>query len=147
MQVEFMGDLIDERVHTYYWDQNLNCAVTTLKILGENFSVEIQPQVLEAAIGMPGAGRFGAQCGLVEGSLMFMGIYGTVKGLDHEQIVSVCHKFASAFQQRFNSLQCKDLRPRGFAPENPPHLCEGKTKTAISFAAKFIAEEIGKYNA
>ena len=142
-----MKDLIDLRVHTYYWDQDLNCAVTTLKILGEIFCIELQPQVLEAAIGMPGAGRFGAQCGLVEGSLMFIGIYGKAKGFEHEQIVAVCHRFASAFQQRFASLQCKDLRPQGFKHDNPPHLCEEKTKTAICFSANFIAEEIGNSHA
>jgi C_GCAxxG_C_C family probable redox protein len=120
--------------------------VTTLKVLGEIFSIEIQPQVFDAAIGLPGAGRFGAQCGLVEGSLMFIGIYGNTRGFEHEQIVALCNKFASTFQQRFSSLQCKDLRPQGFKPENPPHLCEGRTKKVIIFSAQFIVDEIENYN-
>jgi len=32
------------------------------------------PQLLDAAVGMHGAGKYGAQCGLVEGSLMFIGL-------------------------------------------------------------------------
>ena len=107
----------------------------------------MQPQVFDAATGMHGAGSFGAQCGLVEGSLMFIGIYGNNKGIGHEQIVALCYKYANNFQQQFGSLLCKDLRPQGFEPENPQHLCEEKTKTAINFSADFIGKEMGSFNA
>lgn len=34
---------------------------------GDHFGIEYGPHVLDAAIGLHGAGGFGAQCGLVEG--------------------------------------------------------------------------------
>lgn len=141
-----MKELIASKVHGYYWDEDYNCAVTTLKVLGEFFSIEIHPQVFDAAAGMHGAGGFGAQCGLVEGALLFIGILGNHKGLDPEKIVSLCHGFACAFQQQFGSLQCKELRPQGFRPENPPHLCEEKTTTAINFSIGFIDEKMVNSN-
>jgi len=131
-------ELINDRVHNYYWNEDLNCAVTTLRILSELFHTEVNAQVVEAAIGMNGAGRSGAQCGLVEGTLMFIGIYGAQKGLSKDEIVKLCYEFAKAFQQRFKSLACKELRPNGFNADDPPHLCEGKTKIAISFSEDFI---------
>ena len=69
-------------VHNYYWIDDINCATATLKILSKAFSINISPQVIDSAIGMHGAGKYGAQCGLVEGSLMFIGIYGKSQYLD-----------------------------------------------------------------
>ncbi len=133
-----MKELIKNRVHSYYWGDDLNCAETTLKTLSEIFHVELQPQVLDAAIGMHGAGKFGAQCGLVEGSLMFISILGKQKNIEKEKIIALCYDFADRFEERFKSLRCKDLRPQGFRPNDPPHLCEGKSKFVINFSAEFI---------
>ena len=141
-----MQQLIQSRVHKYYWDEDLNCATAMLKILGEIFAVEIHPQVIAAAVGMHGAGKYGAQCGLVEGSLMFIGLYGGQLGLKTESIVALCNDFAGRFEKRFFSLRCKELRPQGFRPEDPPHLCEGKSRIAVHFAADFVASEMKPIN-
>ena len=133
-----MQQLIDDKVHRYYWEEDLNCAATTLKTLAAIYNLDLHEQVLAASIGMHGAGKFGAQCGLVEGALMFIGIYGTEKKVDDERIVMFCHEFAQSFELEFGSLLCKELRLQGFSENDPPHLCESKTKTAIGFTANFI---------
>lgn len=133
-----MNEQISDQVHSCYWNMDLSCAATTLKTLSELFHIEVHPQVIESALGMHGAGKFGAQCGLVEGSLMFIGIYGSQKGIDKEKIEKLCYEFASSFQQQFSSLRCKVLRPQGFRENDPPHLCEEKTTIAVDFSAKFI---------
>lgn len=133
--------LIETRVHAYYWNEDLSCAITTLKILSEIFHIELHQQVMAAAYGL-NAGRLASQCGLVEGTLLFIGIYGTEKGLDQLSIAELCHDFASNFQSEFGSVLCKELRPQGFSPENPPHLCEEITKLTIAFSAEFIGNQI-----
>jgi C_GCAxxG_C_C family probable redox protein len=130
---------IDERVHDYYWTYDLNCATTLLKTVSEIFGIELSPQLIDAAVGMHGAGKFGAQCGLVEGSLMLIGILGRKKNLIDEITVKNCFRFAEEFQKKFGSLSCCTLRPEGFKPENPPHLCERMTVEAIRFTADFIS--------
>ncbi len=137
-----MKNLINNRVHEYYWNQNLNCAVTTIKILSELYPIEINAQVMDASTGMNGAGRFGSQCGLVEGVLMFIGIYGIHKGIQKEKIIDLCNNFSKGFQQNFGSLLCRELRPQGFSSSNPPHLCEDITKRAVSYSVEFIAKSI-----
>lgn len=132
---------IAARVHDYYWNENLSCAMTTLKILSEIFYTELDHQVIDAAFGL-NAGRLGSQCGLVEGALMFIGIYGQQKGLKLQGITELCHRFSSDFQDEFGSLLCKELRPQGFSPDNPPHLCENITKRAVTFSTEFISKEI-----
>jgi len=134
-------EYINERVHDLYWNDNLNCAVTSLLIFSEVFHINLNPQIFDSAIGMPGAGRYGAQCGLVVGSLMFIGIQGKENGLEHEAIVDKCNNFAKGFEDEFGSLNCRDLRPEGFKPDNPPHLCEEITKKAVIYTLKYLSSD------
>jgi C_GCAxxG_C_C family probable redox protein len=130
--------LINEQVHHYYWDENLNCATTVLKILAEIFEINLNSQTIHSVIGMHGAGGFGAQCGLVEGSLLFIGILGKNQGRENEDIVKYCYHFSSEFEKSFGSLTCRDLRSQGFKPDNPPHLCEELTKKVVEFTGHYI---------
>jgi len=137
MQIE---KFIDQRVHDYYWKDDINCAMCTLKMLEEVFSIDLTPQVLDSAIGLNGAGKYQAQCGLVEGALMFVGILGKQRKVPYETIKKLCYSFAEQFEKEFGSLICKKLRPEGFKPENPPHLCEELTKKTSLFSINFIKE-------
>ena len=133
-------ELVAERIHNYYWDKDLNCATTTMQILAEVFDFKILDQVYDAAIGMHGAAYYGAQCGLVEGGLMFIGMYGRSKRVPDKEIEACCQVFAAQFEERFGSLLCRELRPEGFHPDNPPHLCENLTREAILFDIDYIKE-------
>jgi len=131
---------VEKRVHTYYWEHDWNCAVTTLRILSEVFDIAVGEQVLDAALGMHGAGEYGAQCGLVEGGLMFLGIAGKAKDLPDQVVVTACRDYAEAFEALFGSLLCRELRPEGFQPGNPDHLCERLTCDAVRFDIRFVTD-------
>ena len=133
-------EYIREKVYSYYWDEDVNCATVMLKILAELHDLKLDLQVLQSAIGMHGAGGFGAQCGLVEGSLMFIGIWGKEKGLSTEKIVALCYNFAKDFEQEFGSLLCSKLRPQGFNADNPPHLCEELTNKSVKFTVEYLKD-------
>lgn len=139
-----MNEFVKERVHGHYWDRDLNCASTTLEVLSEYFDIAIERQVLDSAIGMHGAGGYQAQCGIVEGTLMFIGILGRTRSIADEEIVSFCKEFAQNFENEFTSLGCKILRPEGFSPDNPPHLCEGLTVNGITHNIKLISNWLKK---
>ena len=133
---------INKKVHKFYWQDDLNCATTTLKMFSLIFEIELDSQVINSAIGLHGAGEYGAQCGLVEGTLMFIGIRGHKINLSKEQIIKQCYFFAKKFEKEFGSLLCRELRPQGFSKDNPPHLCENITKKAILFSTEFIEKFI-----
>jgi hypothetical protein len=133
---------IAERVHSYYHLDDLNCVGTTLKILAEKCNLPLAGQVLDAAVGMHGAGGYRAQCGLVEGTLMFLGILGRAKGVGDEEIIELCCRYAKSFEEQFSSLLCRELRPEGFAPDQPPHLCEGLSCRSVEFSAAFIDQQM-----
>ena len=137
-----LRERVRDRVHDYYWEHDWNCAVTTLCTLSEVFEVPLNQQVLEAALGMHGAGGYRAQCGLVEGALMFIGVAGKRWNLTEETIVEACYDFAERFEDCFGSLACRQLRPEGFKPENLPHLCEELTRNAILFDIRFVSDRV-----
>ena len=98
--------------------------------------------MLNSAIGLHGAGKYGAQCGLVEGTLMFIGIYGKSVGFESDIIENCCYDFAEQFEKTFGSLLCRDLRPQGFKIDNSPHLCEKITCDALEFTTSFLGSII-----
>jgi hypothetical protein len=129
----------EKEVHRHYWDHDDNCAFTTLSIVSDLFAVPLESQVMDAALGMWGAGGHRAQCGLAEGALMFIGVLGNRRGLRREQISDLCKSFARGFEEQFGSLICRELRPEGFSPDNPPHICEDLSKRAIGYTTRFLA--------
>lgn len=131
---------IRERVHEYYWKDDINCARTMLLCLSELFYVKVNKETVTAAIGLHGAGGFRAQCGLVEGALMFIGIHYSQLGQREEVITQTCYEYAQAFEKSFGSLRCFDLRPNGFTPNDPPHMCEKLTCEAVAFAYHFLLD-------
>ena len=135
---------IEQEVHNFYWVDDYNCAATTLLILSKGFNIELSTQLIDAATGMHGAGKYGAQCGLVEGSLMFIGIMGKALGFDNEIIANICNKFAGEFEKAFLNLNCSVLRPGGFNDDDPQHLCEELTVDAIEWVIDFINEAVSK---
>lgn len=135
---------IKKEVAHYYWKEDINCATTMLRTLAKHFTIDLHPQIINAALGLHGAGGFGAQCGLVEGGLIFIGIYGKKFQRSNDEIVRHCYMYAKAFEEHFKSLSCKILRPQGFHPTNPLHLCESLTVNAIEFTIKFIDVHICK---
>lgn len=135
-----MKEYIKNRVHELYWNDDINCARTVIICLSELFKIDVEPQISWAAVGLHGAGGYRAQCGLVEGTLMFMGIYLHTLGKAENEIVSACYDFASAFEKRFGSLRCLELRPSGFSENDPPHMCENLTCNSVEFIYQFILE-------
>lgn len=131
-------DAISRAVKICYWEKDVNCAQTTLHALSDMVGLELCPQLWAAATGLHGAGRYGAQCGLVEGMLLFLGVRGAQCGLDDKAVGRLCHAYAGAFTVRFGGLECRILRPGGFSVDDPPHKCEKLTVDALLFAVEFL---------
>lgn len=45
---------------------------------------------------------------------------------------------AAAFETHFGSLRCRELRPGGFTPQDPPHLCEKLSCESVEFIWNYI---------
>ena len=139
-----MNEYITNRVHDLYWKEDINCARTALVCLSELFEITIEPQTIWSAVGLHGAGGYRAQCGLVEGSLMFIGIYLYGLGKPEDEIVSACYNFASAFEKAFGSLRTcihNRLTPSGQVFSRPAAL---KNLAIHQVLLRFFALQGGK---
>ncbi len=137
--------LVHAEVRACYWRDDVNCATTMLRVLTQAHGRAPHPQVLAAATGMHGAGRYGAQCGLVEGGLMFLGVWGWEMGKSADWVEATCRSYAQNFEARFGSLLCRVLRPRGFTEDQPPHLCEGLTLEAALWAVEWTRNQPDRF--
>lgn len=133
---------IDEKIKLYHHELKNNCAQTTLKILSEIFGIEICSQVIDSASGLNGGGRYGAQCGLLEGALMFIAIKANKEDKDKKYINKKCYDYTDKFKRKFESLLCGDLRPGGFKKGDPPDVCEKLFKKSLNFAIEYIKKEM-----
>ncbi|BHH83982.1 C-GCAxxG-C-C family (seleno)protein [Desulforhopalus sp. 52FAK] len=141
-----MDHFVKTRVRTYFGDQDLNCATTAILIISEYFDISVDKQVVDAAIGMHGAGGYRAQCGIVEGTLMSVGVIGRARNIPEDSIIDLCKELAHSFEKAFSSLSCSNLRPGGFNADDPPHLCEDLTVRGISHNIKQIASWLETYS-
>ena len=137
-----MKNFVESRVTTYFQINDYNCVKTDLLALAEYFDVKLDHQILSAAVGMHGAGGYRAQCGLVEGTLMFLGIIGAEKNVSENNIITACYDFGKEFEAEFSSLQCRTLRPFGFNKTDPPHLCKDLTCKTVSFSITFVKKRV-----
>lgn len=129
---------VEKEIHQAYWKENIPCAPAVLRILSKLYGLNLDEQVYRSAEGMGGAGEYGAQCGLLEGALMFAGILGAEESLSKEDIHAICCGLASEFEEKFGSLLCREIRPEGFKKGNPPHLCEQRSVEAAEYAAGYL---------
>ena len=136
------GAYIREEVRFCYHEKNYNCARTSLRAYCRLFSTGMPEDLDMAAVGMHGAGRSGAQCGLVEGTLMFIGYYFLSKGFGEAEAVAACHDIAGEIKAGFGSLDCCDLRKGGFRADDPPHLCEDLSVRMIGFCHLWIRKRL-----
>ncbi len=133
-------EFVRERVSKYYWKDDINCAETTLKVLSEHFNVGLNEDVFQSCCGLPGAGQCGALCGIVSGTIMFLGISGNRNKFQSKLISEYCKRFTNDFKSKFKSVQCGVLRPEGFHPDNPPHICERLTCDALELSISLLSK-------
>lgn len=115
--------------------------MVSLKLLDEVYNIPLNLQVIDAAQGMNGAGKLGAQCGLVEGTLMFIGVWGRKRNFSYDKVQSLCKNYALLFEQRFNSLLCRQLKDRArIVALDPDHPCEELKISAISMAIDYLSD-------
>lgn len=129
---------IDKLVDLYYIEKKLNCDRTMLKCLGELFDLEISDQVMAAAVGQHTAG-IRKQCGFVEGTLMFIGIYFSQRGATDKEISALCRKYIDSYQEVFVYTQCEDIREKILMLKDDKHgQCGPMGERTVRHSYEFI---------
>lgn len=129
---------LEAEANKYFMEQGQSCGLTMLHSLSDFFEFPLEPQVYAAMNGVLENRDRRDQCGLYKGALMFIGIYGTSKGWDRNQINAVTIDFAEKMEKHFKSLKCYDLRGGKFQPGEPHDKCAPLVAEGLKFAAIYM---------
>ncbi len=102
---------LTERVARYFVSGKYNCAMTVLEVSAEHFGISLSPQALGVAQFLPGAGGTGGLCGLISGTLMFLGVWAYEHDLHRSALTAEARALIVAIEGHFGSTLCTDLRP------------------------------------
>ncbi len=129
---------IDFLVDKYYTKMRYNCDRTMLLALGELFEQKIDKQVIDSAVGQHVAG-IRKQCGFVEGTLMFIGIYFAQMGKDDKQIGRICKDYMTSYIDEFEYPMCSDIRTKILKlKDDNLGQCADMAKRTIKHSYEFI---------
>jgi hypothetical protein len=99
-----------ERVERYFVSGQYNCTMTALAVLFEAYEMAPDPRLLGAGQCMPGVGGSGGLCGLVSGTLIFLGVWGYERGLHRSALAPGCAFVVESVRRRFGSTSCAALQ-------------------------------------
>ncbi len=99
-----------ERVERYFVSGRYNCTMTVLAVLFEVYEMPPDPRLLGAGQCLPGVGGSGGLCGLVSGTLIFLGVWGYERGLHRSLLSPGCALVVESVRARFGSTSCALLR-------------------------------------
>ncbi len=133
---------IAEEVHRLYWEDDKNCAITTVSVLSALYDIELSDDLYSSLLAMPGLGKNGLTCGIAVGAVMFIGLYGKDRAFEKDDIKLQANHLIKGFIDKFGSELCSVLRPEGFKYTNPPHICENLTVDAIKYVDEYVRTEM-----
>lgn len=137
-----LENFIDKEVHDNFWERDLNCSTNILMLLSQLNGIKLDKQVLYSVSGLHGVNPTISQCGLLTGSLMFLGIYAREKNIPNSQITKYYYDFSKYFQRKFGDTLCQSLNNEKENLGISPFSCEKLTKDVVTFTSSFIHKNI-----
>lgn len=133
--------MLKDLIHSYYFDQNYNCAETIIRAANEYYDLKLHDRDM-IMLGAYGAGiQCGSTCGAVLSAASVLSMkYVEAKAHESEDIRPVVQKMVRKFNEKYSSLLCKDIKPQSFKPE---YRC---LKT-VEVACDILEETIREYEA
>lgn len=130
---------IKSLIQKYAGKQEMGCSATVLSVLSDLFNIKVEKQVMACLIGMEGGSNFKNDCGLLDGSLMFIGIMLSQQGLPEPLTKGICRQFTGSFEIEFGeSSVINSCSNEG--------TCLSLTPENIFFVYKFIKNIAGENN-
>ena len=92
------------------FSQNFNCSQSVLSAFAEQFGLDRETALKLASPFGGGMARRGEVCGAVTGALLALGLArGADKPAGKEEIYRLSQEFMRLFEEKHNSLLCRDL--------------------------------------
>lgn len=130
--------MLKDYIAKYYFDENYNCAETILRAANEYYDLQLHDRDM-IMVGAYGAGiQTENTCGAVLSAAAVLSLkYVEKKAHESEDIKPVVQKLIRKFNEKYGSIQCKDIKSQSFKPE---YRCKMTVETACDILEETIRE-------
>ncbi len=127
--------------------EDYNCGEAVVRAVFEQFDIRVPDFYLRPLSSMNGAGRAGAQCGILEGGLFVIStLYGRSNSKkSREPLETLVSNFAREFKGRYGSFLCKEIRKEGFFGNQNRNICNNRIKNGVLFIIDYIESVKNEY--
>lgn len=140
-------DKVRAKAEEYYRNGDFYCSEAVVKVIVEEFGLDVGSEVIKAASGFPvGIGGMGCTCGAISGGVIAIGlVFGRCEAKDERvnKAMELSSKLYNVFVDRHKVSCCKVLT-RGMEKGSPEHMeqCIYFTGEVAYETAKIIMEEL-----
>lgn len=149
MKLEVNLDKIRTVAEEYYRSGDFYCSEAIVKVIKDEFELEISDDVIAAASGFPvGIGGSGCSCGAVSGGIMSLGLFfGRTKAKDEKvnHTMALANELHEYFRNQHKTLCCRALTD-GMELGSPIHMeqCIAYTGEVAEETSRIILRELHK---
>lgn len=130
--------MLKDIANEYYLNENYNCAETLIRAANDYYDLKLHDRDM-ILVGAYGGGiQTGNACGAVLSAVSILSMkYVEAKAHESQDIKPVVTKLIRKFNEKYGSIQCKDIKPQSFSPE---YRCQKTIETACDILEDTIAE-------
>lgn len=133
--------MLKDIANKYYLSDNYNCAETIIRAANEYYCLDLHDRDMVMVAGFGGGIQSGNVCGAVLSAVSVLSMkYVERYAHTSEDIHPITIMLIRKFKEKYESIQCRDIKPQSFKPE---YRCQ---KT-IEAACDILEETIKEYEA
>ncbi len=122
----------------YYYDMNYNCAETMIRAGNDHYNLGLGDRDMIAFAGFGAGIQTGNTCGAILAAVSVLSMkYVEKKAHESKDIKPVTTLLIRAFNDRYGSVFCKDIKPQSFKPDIR---CKATIETACDILEQVIAD-------
>lgn len=122
----------------YYYDMNYNCAETMIRAGNDHYNLGLGDRDMIAFAGFGAGIQTGNTCGAILAAVSVLSMkYVEKKAHESKDIKPVTTLLIRAFNDRYGSVLCKDIKPQSFKPDIR---CKATIETACDLLEQVIAD-------
>lgn len=106
-----------DQVKHYYLDENYNCAESLIRVLNEDYHLDLETEDMKLVGGFGGGMGCGLTCGALAAAIAALGkLYIKDKAHGTPGFRELCGSFVDQFRKKLGDVDCAELKKANFVP-------------------------------
>lgn len=131
--------MLKENIRVYYLTRDYNCAETVLRVLNEEYGLNLKEEDFRLVSGFGGGCGCGIICGALAGAISALGaMMVTDRAHTTASFKDYCGEFCKRFAQTVGSTSCCEIRPKYFREDTR---CVDVIAASVACFGEFVREK------